>query len=103
MTAPGDPRSQRPDNRGPDNRGPDNRGPDNRGIGERSTRPVSTLDEQVLSQRLHEDLDALAAPPAPVGPVLHRGRSIRARRWAAAASGLMAGAAAVAIVVSGQT
>jgi len=64
---------------------------------------VSTLDEQVLSQRLHEDLDALAAPPAPVGPVLHRGRSIRARRWAAAASGLMAGAAAVAIVVSAQT
>jgi hypothetical protein len=64
---------------------------------------VSTLDEQVLSQRLHEDLDTLAAPPAPVGPVLHRGRAIRARRWAAAASGLMAGAAAVALVVSAQT
>ena len=64
---------------------------------------MSILDEQVLSQRLHEDLDALAAPPAPVGPVLHRGRALRARRWAAAASGLLAGAAAVAVVVSAQT
>jgi hypothetical protein len=63
---------------------------------------VSILDEQVLSQRLHEDLDTLTAPPAPVGTVLHRGRAIRARRWAAAASGLMAGAAAVAIVLSVQ-
>lgn len=64
---------------------------------------MSILDEQVLSQRLHEDLDALAPRPAPVGPVLHRGRAIRARRWAAAASGLMVGAAAVAIVVSART
>ena len=64
---------------------------------------MSILDEQVLSRRLHEDLDTLAAPPAPVGPVLHRGRAIRARRWAAAASGLLAGAAAVALVVSAQT
>ena len=32
-----------------------------------------------------------------------RGRAIRARRWAAAGSGLMAGAAAVAIAVSVQT
>ncbi|MDX6337808.1 MAG: hypothetical protein QOG05_5148 [Streptosporangiaceae bacterium] len=63
---------------------------------------MSILDEQVLSQRLHEDLGALAAPPPPVGTVLHRGRAIRARRWAAAAAGLMAGVAAVAIVVSAQ-
>ncbi len=60
---------------------------------------MSILDEQVLSRRLHEDLDAVAAPPAPVGAVRRRGRSIRARRWAGAASGLMAGAAAVAITV----
>ena len=64
---------------------------------------MSILDEQVLSRRLHEDLDPLAAPPAPVGPVRRRGRAIRARRWAAAASGLLAGAAAVALVVSAQT
>lgn len=64
---------------------------------------MSILDEQVLSQRLHEDLDALATPPPPVGTVVHRGRGIRARRWAAAASGLMAGAAAVAIAVSTMT
>ena len=66
---------------------------------------MSILDEQVLSQRLHEDLGALAAPLPPVGTVLHRGRGIRARRWAwaAAASGLMAGAAAVALAVSTQT
>ena len=64
---------------------------------------MSILDEQVLSQRLHEDLDALAAPPAPVGSVRRRGRAIRARRWAAAASGLVAGAAAVAVVVSAHT
>jgi hypothetical protein len=64
---------------------------------------VSILDEQVLSQRLHEDLDTLTVPPAPVGAVRRRGRAIRTRRWAAAASGLMAGAAAVAIAVSAQT
>ncbi len=64
---------------------------------------MSILDEQVLSQRLHEDLDTLTAPPAPVGAVRRRGRAIRTRRWAAAASGLMAGAAAAAIAVSAQT
>ena len=63
---------------------------------------MSILDEQVLRQRLHEDLEAVTAPPAPVGAVQRRGRSIRARRWAAAASGLMAGAAAVAVAVSAQ-
>ena len=63
---------------------------------------MSILDEQVLSRRLHADLDAVAAPPAPVGAVRRRGRSIRARRWAAAASGLMAGAAAAAVAVSAQ-
>ena len=64
---------------------------------------MSTLDEQVLSRRLHEDLDAVPAPAAPVGAVLDRGRSIRARRRAAAASAaLMAGAAAVAVAVSAQ-
>jgi hypothetical protein len=68
---------------------------------------VSILDEQVLSERLHRQLhaglDALPAPPAPVSAVRRRGRAIRARRWAAAGSGLMAGAAAVAIAVSVQT
>jgi hypothetical protein len=68
---------------------------------------VSFLDEQVLSERLrqqlHGDLDAVATPPAPVGAVRRRGRSIRSRRWAAAGSGLIAGAAAVAITVSVQT
>ena len=63
---------------------------------------MSILDEQVLSQRLHEDLDSVAAPPAPVGAVRRRGRSIRARRWAAAASGLTGATAAVAIAVSAQ-
>jgi hypothetical protein len=67
---------------------------------------VSILDEQVLSERLHRQLhaglDALPAPPAPVSAVRRRGRAIRARRWAAAGSGLMAGAAAVAIAVSVQ-
>jgi hypothetical protein len=67
---------------------------------------VSILDEHVLSERLHQrlhgDLDAVVAPPAPVGAVRRRGRAIRARRWAAAGSGLMAGAAAVAIAVSVQ-
>ena len=64
---------------------------------------MSILDEQVLSRRLHEDLDAVPAPAAPVGAVLRRGRSIRARRRAAAASAaLMAGAAAVAVAVSAQ-
>ena len=87
MTAPGGPRSEHPETWS---------------TGERSRKPVSILDEQVLSQRLHEDLDAVAVPPAPVGAVRRRGRSIRARRWAAAASGLMAGAAAVAIAVSAQ-
>ena len=61
---------------------------------------MSILDEQVLSQRLHEDLDTLTARPAPVGAVRRRGRAIRTRRWAGAASGLMAGAAAVAITLS---
>ena len=91
MTVPGDPGSQRPDEPS---------------TGKRST-PVSILDEQVLSERLHRqlhaDLGALPAPPAPVGAVRRRGRAIRARRWAAAGSGLMAGAAAVAIAVSVQT
>ncbi|MGH3069054.1 MAG: hypothetical protein ACRDMI_10790, partial [Streptosporangiaceae bacterium] len=64
---------------------------------------MSILDEQVLSQQLHQDLDALPAPPAPAGAVRRRGRAIRARRWAAAGSGLMAGAAAVALAVSAQT
>ena len=63
---------------------------------------MSILDEQVLSERLHRDLATVAAPPAPVGAVRRRGRAIRARRWAAAGSGLMAGAAAVAIAVSVQ-
>jgi hypothetical protein len=64
---------------------------------------VRILDEQALSERLHQDLGAVAPPPAPVGAVRRRGRAIRARRWAAAGSGLMAGAAAVAIAVSAQT
>ncbi len=64
---------------------------------------MSILDEQALSRRLHEDLDAVPAPAAPVGAVLRPRRSIRARRRAAAASAaLMAGAAAVAIAVSAQ-
>jgi hypothetical protein len=69
---------------------------------------VSILDEQALSERLHwqlhRDLDALPAPPAPVGAVRRHGRAIRrTRRWAAAGSGLLAGAAAIAIGVSVQT
>jgi hypothetical protein len=68
---------------------------------------VSVADEQVLSERLrqqlHGTLDAVAVPAAPVGAVRRRGRAIRARRWTAAGAGLMAGAAAVAIVVSVQT
>ena len=87
MTAPGGPRSGYPDAWR---------------TGERSRKLVSILDEQVLSQRLHEDLDAVTAPPAPVGAVRRRGRSIRARRRAAVAAGLMAGAAAVAIAVSAR-
>jgi hypothetical protein len=87
MTAPGGPRSGHPENWS---------------TGERSGKAVSILDEQVLSQRLHEDLDDVAVAPAPVGAVRRRGRSIRARRWAAAASGLLAGAAAVAVAVSAQ-
>ena len=68
---------------------------------------MSIADEQVLSERLrqqlHGTLDAVAAPAAPVGAVRRRGRAIRARRWTAAGAGLMAGAAAVTIVVSVQT
>ena len=63
---------------------------------------MSILDEQILSERLHRELDTVAATPAPVGAVRRRGRAIRARRWAAAGSGLMAGAAAVAVAVSVQ-
>jgi hypothetical protein len=49
---------------------------------------VTGIDEQTLSRRLHQELDALPAPAAPVGAVIRRGATRRTRRWAAAASGL---------------
>jgi hypothetical protein len=58
---------------------------------------VSGTAEQTLSQRLHQELDAVPAPAAPVGAVIRRGAARRARRWAAAASGL---AAVTAVAVS---
>jgi hypothetical protein len=51
---------------------------------------VSSTDEQALRQRLRQELGALPAPAAPVAAVLRRGAARRARRWAAAASGLAA-------------
>jgi hypothetical protein len=59
---------------------------------------VSGIDEQALSRRLHQELDALPAPAAPVGAVIRRGAAQRARRWAATASGLAAAAAVAAAV-----
>jgi hypothetical protein len=59
---------------------------------------VSGIDEQTLSRRLHQELDALPAPAAPVGTVIRRGAARRARRWVATASGLAAAAAAAAAV-----
>jgi hypothetical protein len=59
---------------------------------------VTSTDEQLLQQRLHQELGTLPAPAAPVAAVLRRGRWLRARRWAAAASGLAA-VAAVAVAV----
>jgi hypothetical protein len=60
---------------------------------------VSGIDEQTLSRRLHQELDALPAPAAPVGAVIRRGAARRARRWAATASGLAAAAAVAAAVL----
>ena len=59
---------------------------------------MSGTDEQTLSRRLHQELDALPAPAAPVGAVIRRGAARRARRWVATASGLAAAAAVAAAV-----
>jgi hypothetical protein len=59
---------------------------------------VSGIDEQTLSRRLHQELDALPAPAAPLGAVIRRGATRRARRWVATASGLAAAAAVAAAV-----
>ncbi len=59
---------------------------------------MTSPDEQVLSQRLHRELGELPAPAAPVAAVIRRGSARRARRWAAAASGLAA-VTAVAVAV----
>jgi hypothetical protein len=59
---------------------------------------VTGIDEQTLSRRLHQELDALPAPAAPVGAVIRRGAARRARRWVATASGLAAAAAVAAAV-----
>lgn len=57
-----------------------------------------STDEQTLSRRLHQELDALPAPAAPVAAVIRRGAARRARRWVTAASGLAA-VAAVAVSI----
>ena len=59
---------------------------------------MSGIDEQTLSRRLHQELDALPAPAAPLGAVIRRGATRRARRWVATASGLAAAAAVAAAV-----
>ena len=59
---------------------------------------MTSPDEQVLRQRLHQELAALPAPAAPVGAAIRRGTVLRGRRWVAAASGL-AVVAAVAVSV----
>ena len=58
---------------------------------------MTGIDEQTLSRRLHQELDALPAPAAPVAAVVRRGAARRARRWVAAASGLAAATAAAAV------
>ena len=59
---------------------------------------MTGIDEQTLSRRLHQELDPLPAPPAPVGAVIRRGAARRARHWMATASGLAAAAAVAAAV-----
>jgi len=61
---------------------------------------VSITDEPELRQRLHEDLAALPVPSPPVGMVIRRGSTLRARRWGAGAAGLAAVAAVAAVAVS---
>ncbi len=62
---------------------------------------MTGIDEQTLSRRLHQELDALPAPAAPVGAVIRRGAARRARCWVATASGLAAAAAVAAAVQLG--
>jgi hypothetical protein len=58
---------------------------------------VSTTDEQVLRQRLHEMIGGLETGPLPADAVLRRGKAIRARRRGIAAAGAVALAAVVAV------
>jgi hypothetical protein len=65
---------------------------------------VKTLDEQVLRQRLREEISRLETGPVPADAVLRRGKAIRLRRRTTAASGVAALAAAVAVaVIAGVT
>jgi hypothetical protein len=58
---------------------------------------VKTLDEQVLQQRLREEISRLETGPVPADAVLRRGKAIRARRRAVTVSGAAALAVAVAV------
>ena len=58
---------------------------------------MKTLDEQVLQQRLREEISRLETGPVPADAVLRRGKAIRARRRAVTVSGAAALAVAVAV------
>lgn len=57
---------------------------------------MKPVDEAALRRRLHEAIDVTQAGPAPVEAVFRRYRAVRARQWAALASGV-----AVTAVVAG--
>jgi hypothetical protein len=60
---------------------------------------VNPIDELALRERLHDDLAALPASPAPVQAVLRRGAAKAARRRAAAAAGTALAAAAAVLAL----
>ncbi len=60
---------------------------------------MNTIDERALRDRLHDDLAALPATPAPVQAVLRRGAARRARRRAAAGAGTAVAAAAAVLAL----
>ena len=66
------------------------RGPDGRGSrgDEAGWCPLKLTDDAALRRRLHEEIDLSEIGPAPVEAVFRRYRTVRARQWAAIASGM---------------